>query len=113
MGLAERIKQRTDEKIGTFREQLPFMAEVFADELRAVLSKAGTRANPSRPGEAPHMVTGQLVNSIVTEIYPALDTALVGTTAQHGKYLVATRPYLNITADRCRKKMRDIAFDDL
>lgn len=112
MGLAEKIRATASAKEAGCREKLGFAAEAFKDELAVVLSKKGTKNNPSSPGEAPHMVTGRLVDSLVVEAYPGQGVAFVGPTVFYASILEPLRPFYDIAEERCRQKMRDIMFED-
>lgn len=81
---------------------------IYTQSLDSTLSKPGDADHPSKPGEAPHEVTGRLRASIVSEVDPSAGVARSGTTALYAKYLLAKRDYYRIAWDRVASKIQQI-----
>lgn len=108
MSLSDQMKARIEQIEETAHRNLPKAAEAFEETLRATLSTPGVPESPSLPGQAPHRVTGKLVNSIKTQVNQAAGTVSIGPTINYAAKLEATRPFYDLTIEKCRLKLIDL-----
>ncbi|WP_435016702.1 hypothetical protein TA3x_004276 [Tundrisphaera sp. TA3] len=111
MSLAKKLEARIKEINDKSKSNLDKAADEFERTLIKVLSVPGTRDNPSRPGEAPHKVTGKLVGSVQKFVNRAAGVAAIGPTIYYAAILRKTRDSYQIAIKRCRKDIAKIIFD--
>ena len=108
MSLSDKMDQFLRDMDTRNKANIGTAATIYKQALSDVLSTPGDKDHPSKPGEAPHRVTGQLQASIVSQVDEGHLRANVGPTANYARFLQAKHPFLRLAYERAAAEMKRI-----
>lgn len=106
MSIAAKLDQFMRDMKTQNRARIAEATAIYKQSLHETLGDQGDAKHPSRPGEAPHRVTGQLQSSIVSEVDEANTTSRTGTAASYTEHLLAKRNYYRIAYEKVASPLR-------
>lgn len=111
MSLSEKLDAWTQRFDQDNRENIARVNTIYTQAVREVLSVPGDHEHPSKPGQAPHEVTGELLKSITGGAERATSTTKA--TAPYAVFLVKVRPFWRIAYERVKPQIEQILLRKL